>query len=1282
MNVAEHTISNVLISTTSAGENNVRVFNQNSVAIIEELVKLRELCGSEWKKDTASRLLNIAADNSTNLAKLKEYTATMQEGYSFEKTQHMISFFGIKGENGRKIFREILNSPAVQENTNNYTNPEFLAGSYYIACTNSKGEFIGKNWEYLQQLYSAGIKNPEKILNVIKNDNNEITQANINTLMEQLETNPAEVNYYDYSGRLKNCLNNDGLIDFSRMGDVNTLSGIASGLDITYFQNKDGSYNKEAIAQLQKLQDAGFRDKSSEINNILAAARSNAAAAKEEGVILSPETIDIAIELKNKGIEKTIIGNMLLEYSEKDGHINIEMLNTFEPVAKLLTRDDGYALTELFPILKSAGNPEIKENIIKNVQRLLEGGYNLFDICQSGIITNRGTVSDAVIDAAIKLKQENFTENLRENLEKVRMEDGSLNKESFNFLLKLKEEGFDAYRCADIIKLCTRDNGEFISENTQIVLNLVKEYNNSKYTGDSPYHLVKILVNASADKAGVIREDILKENQSKLDKLFNKLDSQERSFFSYYLELAVTKDGVFDDNVFKKINELKNIDDGVIDPNYHKSLFNFIDACRNEDGSFNLEAYNDGIKLVQKYGMDKWTASFAIPVYREFKHLENKNFVYDLSLQEKRSLQSKLLQYNQNLKQLKKLKGIIKSELLPTTDAEYSTLMKQLSQSLGETDLRLDMPALDRLSSDISSLYKSGVTKPAEEVSLKENYDVLLKRIQSKMSGLSESEKRKIYDYFGFTVKNGKISGFPSTFGKNIEYTDITNSFSRKVVDAVTRVIDEFNANNSINVKGNPELSSLLTSISKNVPEILNKFSNSQKAAETVNLLNSISNSSDFAKLGESDKTVLILAVLLKDSNAGNLQESAYTIFNITAKLNLSARDREKLYKLLIIPDLITNYENANPNKIIQRFSRMDNYKSNEKEEALDVLAFSIKEDNVDKLAYLLYSSGNNGIMSNNLKTTLQDRIFEITKDDFVLPQTSAETLSASKGSVMTIQGYNVEVIEASSIPGFYAYVHTPEAGACNHSSRVTKFSNFEEFKNVDNNSVICASFVSADKSATWRKHGFLFKIKSGHEYVGMGHDMFSLCKNTTEMLAEYYRNRGLKAFSGKGYKFSHRTFIATQLKNILHVSQNKYSDLIKSRNELTNSLKELTPESNEYQTIKNKIAEIDKEIRTIDEDYVQRLNRIKTQISSEQYSLDDIRGVDPEFAAAYEEFLARDNTGHKYGKQALLRNDYWNEVLVGNPEIEAIYTKNLKSLPEEYLQLAQEKGIKIILLK
>lgn len=50
-------------------------------------------------------------------------------------------------------------------------------------------------------------------------------------------------------------------------------------------------------------------------------------------------------------------------------------------------------------------------------------------------------------------------------------------------------------------------------------------------------------------------------------------------------------------------------------------------------------------------------------------------------------------------------------------------------------------------------------------------------------------------------------------------------------------------------------------------------------------------------------------------------------------------------------------------------------------------------------------------------------------------------------------------------------------------------------------------------------------------------------------------------------------------------------------------------------------------------------------------------------------------------GTDALLRNDYWNEVLISNPTISAIYTKNLEKLPKEYLKMAQEQNIPIVIL-
>ncbi len=1280
MGIPEQDISQILTRTAKL-ENKEWIFNNNSIEIIKELAEIRKLAGKEWQAHKVSTtLLGIESDNGITLANIKEFSATMKEGYSLEDAEFMIRS-GVKGEDGRKSFKEILNSTNVQQKSDKWVSPVIIASQYYQTCLNSKGEFVSKNWDFIKQLEDAGIKHSREILEAIKNDNSEITEANIKEIISQLKLKPSEVMSYNYADKLKNCISEYGKLDFERMDDVQALTGLAGGMDLKLFQNPDGSYNKDAIVQLQKLRDAGF-DKNGALINIVEIARKNALAVKQEGVILSSETVNFAIELKNKGIEEHVIGSILEHCQTKDGKINTELLNTIEPLAKILTEGDVYTLsTWLFPVLE-VNDSKFKEMTVKNIQKLREGGYSLFDMSLSEIITLKEITPEEVINAAIKLKQEGVTVgSLRNNLKAVRMDDGSLNRESFEFLLKLKNEGFNEFDCSDIIRLCTRDNGEFISENTETVISLLKEYQGSKYTGDYQLRLVKILVEASSDKAGVIRPEILKENQSKLDKFFNTLESEDQEHFSYYLELAVTKDGVFDENVFEKINKLKYLEDGISDPNYYKTLHNFIDACRNEDGSFNVDAYNDGIKLVKTYKLTKWNASYIIPVYREFKHLNEKNFVYDLSLQEKRNLQSTLLRYNQKLDELKDLKKNLKSDLIPTTDVEYSALMKQLSQSLGETELKLDEAVVKRLNFDINALSNLTSANPVQEISLKENYDILLKKIQSKMSGLAESEKRKIYDYFGFTVKDGKISGFPSTFGKNIEYTDIKNSFSRKVVDAVTKVIDDFNANNTINVKGEPELSSILTSISKSVPEILNKFSNSSKALEAVNTLKSIIASPEYANLSSDNKTVLILAVLLKDSNAGNTQEMAYTVYNLSAKLNLSSAGRENLFKLLIVPDLISNYEKANPNKLVERFSRMDSYKSNEKEEALDILAFTIKENGVEELSYLLYSSDTNGMMSNELKTALQKRIFEIKKDDFLLPQTSAEMIHSYRGTIRNINGYEVEVVDAKSMNGFYAYAHTPEAGACNHSSRITKFSNFEEFRNVDNNSIICASYVSADKSATWQKHGFLFKVKSGHEYVGMGHDIFSLCKNTTEMLAEYYRNTGMKAFSGKGYKFSHRTFIATQLKDILHVTDNNYSNLIKSSNELASRIKNLLPDSSEYKECQKELYRINQEIEQIDKDYVNRLDRIKTELSSEQFSLEDIRKIDPEFAQAYEKFLARDNTGHKYGKEALMRSDYWNEVLVGNPEIEAIYTKDLSTLPEEYLELAQTKGLKIVLL-
>ena len=99
-------------------------------------------------------------------------------------------------------------------------------------------------------------------------------------------------------------------------------------------------------------------------------------------------------------------------------------------------------------------------------------------------------------------------------------------------------------------------------------------------------------------------------------------------------------------------------------------------------------------------------------------------------------------------------------------------------------------------------------------------------------------------------------------------------------------------------------------------------------------------------------------------------------------------------------------------------------------------------------------------------------------------------------------------------------------------------------------------------------------------------------------------------------------------------------------------------------------------------EEYIKRLDNIKAKTQGQPLTMELLSQTDPEFADAYKELLARKNA-QRGTNSALLRNDkWWNEVLVSNPEITAIYTKDLSNLPDEYLKKAHEENLPIVVLK
>ena len=138
-------------------------------------------------------------------------------------------------------------------------------------------------------------------------------------------------------------------------------------------------------------------------------------------------------------------------------------------------------------------------------------------------------------------------------------------------------------------------------------------------------------------------------------------------------------------------------------------------------------------------------------------------------------------------------------------------------------------------------------------------------------------------------------------------------------------------------------------------------------------------------------------------------------------------------------------------------------------------------------------------------------------------------------------------------------------------------------------------------------------------------------------MVVEYLHSNGAKASSGKGLKSEHRSFISSKLKEILKIN---------------------------------------------DSEYIARLDNIKAKLDSKAGSLEEIEKIDKEFAEAYREFLKIDNSGDDRNNIGLLRNDYWNEILVSNPQVTAYYTKDFNNLPDEYLELAEKNNIPIVILK
>jgi len=531
------------------------------------------------------------------------------------------------------------------------------------------------------------------------------------------------------------------------------------------------------------------------------------------------------------------------------------------------------------------------------------------------------------------------------------------------------------------------------------------------------------------------------------------------------------------------------------------------------------------------------------------------------------------------------------------------------------------------------------------------------------------------------------------------------------------------------NIKTGNDTSELAEKLSTLIPQ----FKDCDKT-KCLNSLAKILNNEAYNGLSKENKKLILLSALLQniDSESKDTEDSAFDAFFIAKRFGLSDSDAQKIYTTIESSNIIDKFLKMKNINEITGFQDRGHLVSGIKDNDLfDLTALKLRNKDDFSLAKLLYSSHHPEKLTRYFDKLLEHRINEIKSNDFVLPQTTKETMleyAETQEIVREDKKFNVKVVHAKDIPNFYGFTHTVEAGFTSGGGRKSNFANFEVFETLNDDRIICTCYLSAKKPgpALQFQRGFLFNISNDNQFVGYGRDIYSHARNKQQLVTEYYRDKNLQARGGKGEKYDHRTMISDELKDLLfdgkfsktyNTHKEKSADITyqynirlkeleKERKSiiLQNSQGRLTyeeykalSEKPEYQKITREIKKVEQEFRKaleqipekaeldrMNQEYITRVDKIKKELGTEFLTLERLQEIDSKFAKTYEEFFSRNASDNsEENRKILLRDDtYHNEVLISNPTIAGIFTADLANLPDEYLEKAEDEGLPIVIFE
>lgn len=370
-----------------------------------------------------------------------------------------------------------------------------------------------------------------------------------------------------------------------------------------------------------------------------------------------------------------------------------------------------------------------------------------------------------------------------------------------------------------------------------------------------------------------------------------------------------------------------------------------------EGKNLSLEDLN---KLNKVMGAKRTSTLSKNETLTAFKYIDvfNKSNINEISIELKKKFLRNLVSSNSDLFDLSdELKEYF--PILPDTQEKYCSLLPLIVRSIGIEEKVLKPFEIEKFNKDIISLSNSLASLSDEKfnkLEIKQEYDrdSFINDVSNTIKSLDDNEKQKVYDYFGFELHQNEhtktkltIAGYPKDNNKTD--IDITDSKTKKAIEAIRPFVFKFNTNNYIYCS-NKEIEEKLNEIIAILPELRVSIGKIQEGNKDENgiianngnhsfdafkhslkVMQKIVQDDNFNKLNDSDKKIMLIASLMhnisKKEGSKDIfhpKESSFDTFFIAKKFNLSQDEEVKLYNLIKYQKWLEFLDNVKSTKKIK----------------------------------------------------------------------------------------------------------------------------------------------------------------------------------------------------------------------------------------------------------------------------------------------------------------------------------------------------------------------------